>query len=299
MSYNLNSWPRLEWTQWSSTAETLHMYLQIVGKTRLALTPLQNHWWNVPLYLTARGLWTSPMLIEDGQSLDIEVDFLSHALIFRTSDGEERTLPLKPMTVKSFFAEYLQLLGDLRVDVQLDPLPVEIVAPIPFHEDDQHRSYDQEAVTRFWHALRLTDFLLKRFSSTFFGKISPVHFFWGAMDLAATRFSGRKAPPRSDGDPVQAEAYSHEVISAGFWPGNGGYGQAAFYAYAAPVPSGLSDAIIPGPGAYNPSLGEFILNYADVVSASQPAEVITRFLEQTYAAAANAASWDRTNLDRT
>ena len=187
MSYNLDSWPQLDWTRWTSTANTLHMYLQVGGKTRLALTPLQNHWWNVPLYLTSRGLWTSPMLIRDDQSLDIEFDFLSHALIFQTSDGEERTLSLKPMTVKNFFAEYLQLLRELRVDVQLDSMPVEIADPIPFHEDDQHCSYDPEAVSRFWHTLRLCDYVLKRFSTGFCGKISPVHFFWGAMDLATNR----------------------------------------------------------------------------------------------------------------
>lgn len=298
MSYNLNSWPELDWAQWSSTADTLHMYLQIVGKTRLALTPLQNHWWSVPLYLTARGLWTSPMLLPDGDSIDIEFDFLSHALVFRTSSGHKRTMPLQPKTVKRFFAEYLQVLTDLGVEIHIDLMPVEVAAPIPFHQDDLHGSYDPDAVFRFWHALRLTDFLLKRFSTRFLGKISPVHFFWGAMDIAATRFSGRKAPPRPDGDPVQAEAYSHEVISAGFWPGNGGYGQAAFYAYAAPVPAGLSEATIPGPGAFNKPLGEFILNYTDVARSSRPVELVMTFLENTYAAAADAAGWDRANLDR-
>jgi hypothetical protein len=295
---DLGTWPALDWNQWSDTAGTLHMILQMVGKTRLALTPVQNHWWNITLYLTARGLSTSPMYLGGGHSLDIEFDFLAHELVFRTSSGAVRKLPLEPRPVKAFYADYRGTLEQLGLDIPLDPLPDEVPNPIRFDQDDQHSSYDRDAVARFWHVLRLADFLFKRFSTNFYGKISPVHFFWGAMDLAVTRFSGKRAPARSGVDAVQAEAYSHEVISAGFWPGNGGYGQAAFYAYAAPVPDGLSEAKIPGPGAFNKDLGEFILNYADVRRAADPAATVMEFLESTYSAAADVAGWDRAHLDR-
>lgn len=298
MDYNFARWPELDWDQWKDTADTLHMYLQIVGKTRLALTPVQNHWWNIPLYLTSRGLWTSPMAFGGGDSLDIEFDFVAHELVYRTSSGRIDRIQLEPKPVKVFFAEYLRTLSDIGVHTRIDPTPVEVASPIRFDADDQHGTYDRDAVSRFWHLLRLSDFILKRFSTNFYGKISPVHFFWGSMDLAVTRFNGKRAPARPDNDPVQAEAYSHEVISAGIWPGNGGYGQAAFYAYAAPVPSGMSEAAIPGPGGFNRSLGEFILNYSDVLRSPNPAESIMEFLDSTYSAAADAAGWDRANLDR-
>jgi Family of unknown function (DUF5996) len=298
MTYNLDHWPELDWEQWKGTADTLHMYMQIVGKTRLALTPLQNHWWNIPFYLTARGLWTSPMQIRQGDSLDIEFDFIAHELVFRTSAGEIHRTPLEPRPVKLFFADYLATLSQLGLRIHIDREPVEVTAPIRFDLDDEHRSYDPDAVSRFWHLLRLADFLFKRFSTHFYGKISPVHFFWGSMDLAVSRFNGKRAPARPGADAVQAEAYSHEVISAGFWAGNGGYGQAAFYAYAAPVPEGLSNAVIPGPGAFNRNLGEFILNYSDVLGSPKPVETVMDFLENTYSAAADAAGWDRANLDR-
>jgi hypothetical protein len=298
MSYNFGHWPELDWEQWKDTADTLHMYMQIVGKTRLALTPLQNHWWNVPFYLTARGLWTSPMSIREGDSLDIEFDFIANELVFRTSTGETRRMLLAPRPVKVFFADYLNTLSGLGVKIHINPKPVEVSDPIRFDLDDQHGSYDQDAVSRFWHLLRLADFLFKRFSTHFYGKISPVHFFWGSMDLAVSRFNGKRAPARPGADAVQAEAYSHEVISAGLWPGNGGYGQTAFYAYAAPVPIGLSQAVIPPPGGFNPNLGEFILNYSDVLRSPRPEEMVMEFLESTYSAAADAAGWDRGNLDR-
>lgn len=298
MSYGFSELPDLTWERWSETADTLHMYMQMVGKTRLALTEVQNHWWNVPLYLTSRGIWTSPMQVQNDESLDISFDFVSHELIFQSSEGAKRSLPLKARTVKEFFVDYMQTLSELGVSVHLDPSPVEVSQPIRFSGDDQHRSYDREAVSRFWHALRLADFLLKRFSTTFYGKISPVHFFWGSMDLAVTRFNGKRAPARSGGDVIQQEAYSHEVISAGFWPGTGGYGQAAFYTYAAPVPESLPDATIAGPGHYDKTLGEFILNYDDVRSSSEPTSTVMRFLENAYSASADAAGWDRANLDR-
>jgi hypothetical protein len=298
MTYDLRNWPELDWPQWKDTAETLHMYLQIVGKTRLALTPLQNHWWNVTLYLSSRGLWTSPMPIAEGDSLDIEFDFLAHELIFRTSRGEIRRSRLEAKPVRVFYFEFLHTLSGLGLKVHIDPQPMEVANPTRCDQDDVHRSYDPDAVSRFWNGLRLADILFKRFSTSFYGKISPVHFFWGAMDLAVTRFNGKRAPSRPGADIVQAEAYSHEVISAGFWPGNGGYGQAAFYSYAAPVPDGLSDAKIPGPGAFNRDMGEFILNYSDVLRSSDPQTTVMGFLQNTYAAAAAAAGWDRASLDR-
>jgi Family of unknown function (DUF5996) len=298
MSYDLRHWPELDWAQWKDTAETLHMFMQIVGKTRLALTPLQNHWWNVTLYLTARGLWTSPMPVAEGDSLDMEFDFVGHELIFRTSKGEIRRTRLKAKPVKTFYCEFFRTLSDLGLTVHIDPKPVEVANPIRCDQDETHSSYDPDAVSRFWNALRIADILLKRFSSSFYGKVSPVHFFWGSMDLAVTRFNGKRAPSRPGADAAQAEAYSHEVISAGFWPGNGGYGQAAFYAYAAPVPDGLADAKIPPPGAFNRGMGEFILNYSDVLRSRDPATTVMDFLQNTYVAAATAAGWDRASLDR-
>ena len=295
---DLGEWPALDWDQWKNTADTLHMYTQIVGKTRLALTPLQNHWWNVPLYLSARGLTTSPMPVDRGRLLDIEFDFISHEVVLRTSDGETREISLRPVSVAQFFGEFTKTLESLNVFAKLHPMPVEVPNPIRCDLDTEHCSYDSEAVTRFWHTLRIADTLLKRFSTNFYGKISPVHFFWGSFDLAVTRFNGKRAPARPGADLIQAEAYSHEVISAGFWPGNGGYGRAAFYAYAAPVPEGLEKAVISGRGVFSTALGEFILDYADARSASDSANTVLEFLQETYSAAANAARWDRANLDR-
>jgi hypothetical protein len=295
---NLGEWPLLEWEQWKDTAETLHRWMQIVGKTRLALTPLQNHWWNIPLYLTARGLTTSAMPAGDGLLLDIEFDFVSHELVFRMSDGAVRKIPLRPVAVAQFFEEYMRTLAALGLAVKIDPMPVEIADPVRFDLDMEHRNYDSEAVHRFWRVLTIADTLLKRFSTNFYGKISPVHFFWGSFDLAVTRFNGKRAPARPGADSVQVEAYSHEVISAGFWPGNGGYGQAAFYAYAAPVPEGLDQAVLSGTGSFRKKMGEFILDYADARASEDPADTVLVFLQETYSAAADAAKWDRASLDR-
>jgi hypothetical protein len=295
---DLGEWPALEWEQWKDTADTLHMYTQIVGKTRLALTPIQNHWWNVPLYVTPRGLSTSAMPVGKGHVLDIEFDFISHELVFRKSDGETRKLGLHPMPVADFFAEFLLMLSTIGVEVEIDPTPVEVADPIRFERDTVHASYDRDAVNRFWRALILADTLFKRFSTNFYGKISPVHFFWGSFDLAVTRFNGKKAPPRPGADAIQAEAYSHEVISAGFWPGNGGYGRAAFYCYAAPTPDGLNKTVLHGKGAFNQQLGEFLLDYSDARDAADPVDAVLSFLEETYSAAADLAKWDRANLDR-
>jgi Family of unknown function (DUF5996) len=291
-------WPALPWKEWEPTASTLHMWTQIVGKTRLALTPLQNHWWNVPLYLTARGLTTSAMFYQ-GALLDIEFDFVSHDLHFRISSGANLSVPLRPQSVADFYQEFLVCLKALGVSVEIHPLPVEIPNPIPFAEDRTHASYDADYVHRFWRILSATDRLFKKFSTPFLGKISPVHFFWGSFDLAVTRFSGRPAPPRPGADLVTREAYSHEVISAGFWPGNGGFGEPAFYCYAAPSPAGLEKASIgPRAGYFDPKLGEFLLKYEDARTATSPDDAILEFLQSTYEAAANLAKWDRKALER-
>jgi Family of unknown function (DUF5996) len=297
-SKDSGKWPALEWEQWKDTAQTLHMYTQIVGKTRLRLTPTQNHWWNVPLYVTARGLSTSAMPVGQGQLLDIEFDFVSHALVLRKSDGETRKLALGPISVADFFVQFFHILASLEVDIKIDPIPSEVANPVRFDRDRDHSSYDKDAVTRFWRVLAIADTLFKRFSTNFYGKISPVHFFWGSFDLAVTRFNGKKAPPRPGADSIQAEAYSHEVISAGFWPGNGGYGRAAFYAYAAPSPDGVGKSSLRGKGVFNQQLGEFLLDYSDVLASVDPAETVLTFLEETYSAAATLAKWDRGSLDR-
>ena len=274
------------------------MYMQIVGKTRLGLTPIQNHWWNVPLYLTARGLTTSAMPADRGTALDIEFDLLSHEVTCRTSHGEIRKIPLRPISVAQFFKEFNETLASLGVSVKIDPMPCEVANPIRCDIDTVHCSYDSKAVSRFFHSLRIADTLLKRFSTNFYGKISPVHFFWGSFDLAVTRFNGKKAPPRQVADSIQAEAYSHQVISAGFWPGNGGYGRAAFYAYAAPAPDGLENAVLKGKGGFNARMGEFILDYADARDSEDPADTVLEFLQETYSAAADLAKWERDALDR-
>ena len=297
-SKGLSIWPELLWSEWQATADTLHMYMQIVGKTRVSLTVVQNHWWNVPFYVTARGLSTSAMPVPGGGLLDIEFDFIDHLLIFRRDTGRIERLSLVPKTVAAFFADYKNVLEALRVPVHIDPLPVEMKVPVRFHEDTDHKAYDPDAVNRFWQVLAKTEVLLKRFCANFYGKVSPVHFFWGSLDLACTRFNGRRAPVRPGADDIQAEAYSHECISMGFWPGNGGYGQAAFYAYAAPVPSGLSESTISGPGSFNDDLGEFILNYADLRSSLDPDQTLLDFWASTYDAASTAAGWDRELLDR-
>jgi hypothetical protein len=292
------NWPSLPWKEWEPTASTLHMWTQIVGKTRLALTPLQNHWWNVPLYLTARGLTTSAMFYQ-GALLDIEFDFVSHDVHFRISSGANLSVPLRPQSVADFYQEFLVCLKALGVSVEIHPVPVEIPNPIPFAEDRTHASYDADYVHRFWRILSATDRLFKKFSTPFLGKISPVHFFWGSFDLAVTRFSGRSAPPRPGADLVTREAYSHEVISAGFWPGNGGFGEPAFYCYAAPSPMGLEKTSIgPRAGYFDPKLGEFLLKYDDARTADSPDDAILDFLQSTYGAAANLAKWDRKALER-
>lgn len=292
------SWPALPWDAWSDTAGTLHMWTQIVGKTRLALNPLQNHWWNVPLYVTARGLGTSAMEYGD-DVLDIEFDFLSHELRMRLGSGRSESLALRPKSVAEFYREYLRCLGALGVSVKIWPMPVEVQNPIRFELDTEHHSYDSEYAHRFWQVLVRTEKVFRAWAQGFMGKVSPIHFFWGSFDLAVTRFSGRAAPARQGADSIQREAYSHEVISAGFWPGNGGYGAAAFYCYAAPVPEGLSGkGISPATAAWDGALGEYILKYDDVRLQASPETVLLEFLENAYSAAADSAKWDRNLLER-
>jgi hypothetical protein len=293
-----HSWPELPWDKWKDTAATLHMWTQIVGKTRLELTPLLNHWWNVPLYVSARGLTTSAMPYQ-GDLLEIEFDFVSHDLRFRLSSGSELAVPLRAQTVASFYAEYQRCLSTLGVSVEINPVPVEISDPIPFAKDEVHHSYDPEYAHRFWRTLTCVDNLFRQFSSRFVGKMSPVHFFWGSFDLAVTRFSGRPAPPRDDADRITREAYSHEVISAGFWPGNGGFGTAAFYCYAAPSPAGLdAEKVKPDAAYYDKKLGEFLLKYDDVRAEPSPDDAVMDFLQSTYEAGARLANWDRAALER-
>lgn len=292
------AWPSLVWDEWAATADTLHMWTQIVGKTRLALTPLQNHWWNVPLYVTARGLGTSAMPYGD-DVLDIEFDFVAHELHLRLGSGQAAVMKLEPRTVADFYEEYLGCLASLGVEVKIDPIPCEQPHPIRFDLDTEHKSYDAEYVHRFWQVLVETEKVFRQFGTNFLGKVSPIHFFWGSFDLAVTRFSGRPAPPRPGADAIQREAYSHEVISAGFWPGNGGYGAAAFYCYAAPVPEGLAEAKIrPAAAGWDKTLGEFIFRYEDVRAEASPEASLLEFLGSAYEAGANAAKWDREALER-
>jgi hypothetical protein len=296
------AWPSLVWDEWAATANTLHMWTQIVGKTRLALTPLQNHWWNVPLYVTARGLGTSAMNYGGKMGddvLDIEFDFVAHELHFRLGSGKTLAMKLRPQTVADFYKEYLGCLASLGVEVKIDPMPCELANPIRFDLDTEHKSYDGEYAQRFWRVLMETEKVLRRFGTGFLGKVSPVHFFWGSFDMAVTRFSGRPAPPRADADSIQREAYSHEVISAGFWPGNGGYGAAAFYCYAAPVPEGLAAAKIrPDAAGWDKALGEYVFRYEDVRAEASPEDALMEFVQSAYAAAADAAKWDRAALER-
>lgn len=291
-------WPGLPWGEWAATADTLHLWMQIVGKTRLALTPLQNHWWNVPLYVTARGLGTSAMAYGD-DVLDIEFDFVSHMLHLRLGSGKEHALPLRAQTVAAFYREYLGCLDSLGVSVKINPMPVEVPTPIRFDLDKEHKSYDRKYAHRFWKVLVHSEEVFREWNTGFLGKVSPVHFFWGSFDLAVTRFSGRAAPPRPGADSIQREAYSHEVISAGFWPGNGGYGAAAFYCYAAPVPEGLGEAKVrPEAAGWDKALGEFIFKYDAVLQEASPEMALMEFLQSSYAAAADAAKWDRVALER-
>jgi Family of unknown function (DUF5996) len=292
------SWPALPLEAWQDTRDTLHMWTQIVGKVRLALSPLINHWWEVPLYVNARGLTTSAIPYSRG-IFEVEFDFLDHNLLIKTSEGSGKIIPLAPRSVADFYKQFMAALQSLGIEVKIWRMPVEIPNPIAFDRDRQHTSYDREYVTRFWRILLLVNTIFEEFRSGFIGKNSPVHFFWGSFDLAVTRFSGRRAPPREGADSVTREAYSHEAISAGFWPGGGDMKGAAFYAYAAPEPSGYAQAAVrPSKAFYHPEMKEFFLMYDDVRLDSSPRNALLEFLQSSYDAGANLAKWDRAELER-
>lgn len=291
-------WPQLSYPEWKDTCTTLHMWTQIVGKTRMALAARAPQWWHVTLHLSARGLTTLSMPV-DGRYLEVEFDFVDHTLKMRTSDGAGRTLPLVQQSVADFYGNYLEALHSLAVHPAIHPVPVEVAEAVPFAEDTTHASYDAEQVHRFWLALAQADRVLKRFYGQFLGRSSPVHFFWGSFDLAVSRFSGRRAPRYAGTVPntpdyVMVEAYSHELASAGFWPGNEAYPKAAFYAYAYPEPPGYAEARIGPTGAYYDStMREFLLPYDALQSAASPDDAVLEFVQTAYEIAADLAHWDR------
>ena len=292
------TWPSLPLEEWKDTCATLHMWTQVVGKVRLAQTPVVNHWWNVPLYVSARGLTTTAMPYGD-KFFEMEFDFIDHQLVTSVSNGATATVELRPKSVAAFYAETMEMLRRLGLEVHIWKMPVEIPDPIAFDQDQQHASYDPEYANRFWEVLRASEKVMQDFRSRFIGKCSPVHFFWGSFDLAVTRFSGRTAPPRPDADPITREAYSHEVISHGWWPGHGGLGQPAFYSYTAPAPEGLNAAPLrPDKAFWSNELSEFLMYYDDVRNAPNPDQALMEFLQSTYEAGANLAHWDRASLER-
>jgi hypothetical protein len=296
-------WPELPLANWSESCETLHRWSQIVGKVRMALTPLVNHWWNVTLYVTSRGLTTSPIPC-GARTFDVAFDFLRHRLEIACSDGQTETLALAPMSVADFYGEFMERLRRLGIAAHIWTMPVEIENAVSFDQDRVHAQYDPVYVERFWRALVESARVMNAFRARFLGKVSPVHFFWGSFDLAVTRFSGRRAPPPTGQTPnlgswVMAEAYSHEVSSCGFWPGNGGFGQAAYYVYAYPEPADYAKTTLRTAGAhYDETLGQFILAYDAVRRAPDPDALLLGFLQETYAAAAELAHWDRAALER-
>ena len=302
MSWNAH-WPDLPLDAWSETCDTLQLWTQIAGKVRLACTPLVNHWWNVTFRVDSRGL-VAPQNHCGHRTFDIVFDFVDHALHIAANDGRSESFALKPMPVAAFYGEFMERLARLDIETSIWPTPVEIDNAVPFDEDHLHAQYDPEYVARFHQALVQSARVLTEFRSRFIGKVSPVHFFWGSFDLAVTRFSGRTAPPPHSATPhvapwVMAEAYSHEVSSCGFWPGNGGYGQAAFYVYAYPEPAGYGDTALRTADAfYDKNLGQFILPYEAVRHGRDPDALLLGFLQDTYEAAADLAEWDRAALER-
>jgi len=290
-------WPELPLQRWQDTYATLHMWTQIVGKIRLALTPRVNHWWEVPFYVTATGLTTSPIAYR-GMLFEIQFNFLKHELAISTCSGQQKTLPLRPQSVAAFYAEFMAALRSLDIPVSIWPMPAEIPNPISFDQDEEHKSYEAEYAHRFWRILTLLYPVFQQFRAGFIGKHSPIHFFWGSFDFASTRFSGRRAPERQGADLITREAYSHEVISTGFWPGGGDVKGAAFYAYAAPEPSGFKSAsVLPEKAFYSP-LGEFLLMYDDVRQSATPARALLDFLQSTYEAGASLGNGPRAELER-
>jgi hypothetical protein len=298
--------PALPLASWKDTLATLHMWTQIVGKVRLELCPLVNHWWNVPFYLTARGMTTSAMPYQRGTvsgtisgTVEVRFDFIDHQLLLDTSEGRALAIALKPQSVAELYEKFMAALANLGVAVKIWTTPCEIPDPIPFEKDRAHAAYDPGAVNKFWRILAWVDQVLKEFRAGFLGKASPVHFFWGSFDLAVTRFSGRRAPERPGADSITREAYSHEVSSAGFWPGGGEIIGPAFYSYAAPEPPGFAERKVrPQAAFYHPHMKEFLLMYDDVRTADSPKAALMEFLQSTYDAAADAGKWDRSTLER-
>lgn len=296
------AWPDIPFEPWKASCATLHLWTQIVGKYRLARTPWMNHSWHATLYVGPRGLTTSP-IPAGSRSVQFDFDLVDHQLIGSVSDGSRKSFALEPMSVAAFLGRFLALTDDLGVRTKFHGTPNEVSDPIPFAQDTKHASYDADAVNRFWRALVQVDRVLKEFRTGFLGKVSPVHLFWGSFDLAMTRFSGRAAPVHPGGipalpDAITREAYSHEVSSAGFWPGGGPVDYPAFYSYAYPVPQGFSSQLVtPDAAFFHEKAGEFILPYDAVRNASDPDQTLLGFLETTYDAAARLANWDRKLLD--
>ena len=296
----MRPWPDLTLSAWEDTRDTLHMWTQIVGKVRLALEPMINHWWQVALYVSARGLTTS-LMHSRGRGVELEFDFVDHVLVLATSDGQERKVALEPRTVASFYEATLTARADLAVHVSILARPVEVPESIPFAEDDRQRAYDPDAANRFWIALVHAHRVMTKFRAGFVGKASPVHFFWGGADLAVTRFSGRRAPKHPGGVPncadwVQELAYSHEVSSCGFWPG--GSTEGSFYSYAYPEPAGFAERRVrPESAFYDQAMGDFLLPYAAVRTADDPDAMVLAFLQDTYDAAADLGAWPRADLE--
>jgi hypothetical protein len=297
-----HTWPVLPLADWRATYATLHMWSQIVGKTRLALAPMENHWWQVALYVTARGLTTSAMPHGD-DGVEVQLDFISHQLLIQKSDGVQCSFPLVSMSVADFFARYMRALHDSGIDPAIHASPVEVVTAIPFAQDHEHATYNPHAAQQCWLIFLNTQRVMKTFRGAFIGKQSPVHFFWGSFDLACTRFSGRRAPRHPGGAPncpdwVMVEAYSHECSSCGFWPGDEN-SPPSFYAYAYPEPPGYATRQVAPDGArYDTTAREYVLPYATLCAASNPDDVLLRFFQTTYEAAADLGRWDRTALDR-
>ena len=297
MSEQDQHWPALPLEAWEPTRATLHMWTQVVGKVRLALSPYMNHWWQVPLYVTARGLTTSPIPYEGG-TFEIVFDFIAHELLIEKNDGTAKTLRLAPRSVAEFYADVMAALRSLGIAVKIWTMPVEIPNPIPFDQDRTHASYDRDYANRFWRILVSADAILKEFRGRFIGKASPVHFFWGSFDLAVTRFSGRRAPEIPGADRITREGYSHEVSSVGWWPGDEMVKEPAFYSYAAPEPSGFSKAPVrPAAASYNTDLSQFLLRYDDVRNAASPRQALLDFCQSTYEAAAALGKWNRAELE--
>jgi hypothetical protein len=292
-------WPALPLASWKDTCDTLHLWTQIVGKVKLALSPFVNHWWHVALYVSPRGLTTGHVPWRAGH-FAMTFDFVAHELRIETSDGAESRLHLRPRSVADFYRELFDTLGRMNINVAIWPMPVEMPDNhIPLDRDQTHAAYDAEAAHTFWRMLLLADRALKEFRSPFIGKCSPVHFFWGSFDLAVTRFSGRRAPVRPEFDGIMREAYSHEVSSAGFWPGGGAVADAAFYSYTVPEPPGFRTAAVrPAQAFYSFQLSEFILMYDDARAAASPERAVREFLESTYEAGATLGNWDRAALEQ-